>query len=74
MSSLMPSINRLVGRGGIEYVSVASGDAEVRAYIVSKKIEATACSIDGIYLLPELYIQAQLSARSAAREALAPDA
>lgn len=43
---------------GVPYAAAALNDAEVKVFAVSKKIDARASSIDGVFALRELYLLA----------------
>lgn len=58
-----PEVHRVEGQGVIPHVLVIAGDASVKCFCVSHTLQATAQSVDGIFLLPDLYIIASREAK-----------
>ncbi len=61
--TIAPETTRVTGPGIIPHVETRAGDAVVRVFPISHNIEARAESVDGIFLLPELYVTAAREAK-----------
>lgn len=63
-------VERITPPGGIVFVQATCGDATVKAFVVSGRVEATATTPEGMAVLLECYVRAMLERKKWAVELL----